>query len=170
MEFKYFKNPDKFAFLTSEPEACSVCGKLEVCFDAGGYSGINSIDCICFECLASGKLIDLDIEPNMIFDDGSEASKTITYKTPALPTWQETAWPTIKGRQPTFECIASKQDFLNKQDFLDCFIEDNQTREEVEWIWDTLPDKKLSSYEDASDISVYLFSLDNKKYWVWDAN
>lgn len=169
MDFEYFKYPERFAFLTDDQVACSICCDVKVCFDAGGYSGVNQIDCICSECLKAGKLIDLEIEPNMIFDDGSEASKIITYKTPGLPTWQDTAWPTINGLKPVFQCIASKQDFTGKEDFLDCFIEGDQAKEDVEWIWDTLPDRKLNSLKEAGDISVYLFSLDNRKYWVWDA-
>lgn len=170
MEFEYFKYPEKFAYLTDEPMPCSVCDETAVCFDAGGYSGINDIECICASCLQGGRLIDLEIEPNMIFDNGSEAAKTIIYKTPALPTWQDIAWPTIEGQYPVFECIASKQDFRNKQDFLDCFVEDDQTKKDVEWLWDSLPDKKLISYKEGNDVSVYLFTLGNQKYWVWDAN
>jgi len=170
MEFKYFKHPQKFAYLTKDEKTCSVCQDTKICFDAGGYSGINDIDYVCAECLKAGKLIDLEIEPNMIFDDGSEAAKTITYRTPALPTWQDTVWPTIDGQHPVFDCIASKKDFENKQDFLDCFIEGNQTKEEIEWLWDVLSDKQLNSYKEAGDLSVYLFILGDKKYWVWDAN
>lgn len=170
MEFEYFKYPEKFAFLTDGAMPCSICSEVSICFDAGGYSGLNDIDCICPKCLKAGKLFDLEIEPNMIFDDGSEASQTITYKTPALPTWQDTVWPTIDGQQPTFECIASKQDFSDRQEFLSCFIEGDQTQEDIAWVWDTLSDKKLRNYQEAGDISVYLFSLGSKKYWVWDAN
>ncbi|WP_345848805.1 CbrC family protein [Shewanella algae] len=170
MEFLYFKYPEKFAFLTDEPKSCSICHDTKVCFDAVGYSGINDIECICESCLKAGKLIDLEIEPNLIFDDGSEAANTITYKTPALPTWQDTPWPTIDGQYPIFECIVSKQDFSDKHEFLDCFIEGSQTKSDIEWLWDALPDRKLSTYKEGGDISVYLFSLGNKKYWVWDAN
>lgn len=170
MEFEYFKHPEKFAFLTDGPMPCSVCHDTKICFDAGGYPGVNDIECICASCLKAGKLIDLDIEPNMTFDDGSEAAKTITYKTPSLPTWQDTVWPTIDGKHPVFECIASKQDFTDKQDFLSYFFEDSQSKEDVGWLWDSLPDKKLNSYKEGGDVSVYLFSLGNQKYWVWDAN
>jgi hypothetical protein len=170
MKFEYFKYPERFAFLTDGPKACSICDKTEICFDAGGYSGVNDIDCICNNCLVAGKLIDLEIEPNMNFDDGSEAAKTITYKTPALPTWQDTVWPMIEGRFPVFEYIASKHDFKDNQEFLDCFIESDQKKEDVEWLWESLPDKQLYSYKEGRDVSVYLFSLDNRKYWIWDAN
>lgn len=170
MKFEYFRFPEKFAFLIDDSAPCSVCGDIGVWFDAGGYSGVEDIDCICSDCLKSGKLIDLEIEPNLNFDDGSEAAKTITYKTPSLPTWQDTIWPMIDGSFPVFDCIASKQDFTDKEDFLDSFIENDQNKKDVEWIWDTLPERKLNNYNESGDVSVYLFKLKNKKYWVWDAN
>lgn len=170
MEFQYFRYPEKFAFLTNGAMSCSICNESKICFDSGGYAGVNDIECICAECLKSGCLIDLEIEPNMIFDDGSEAVQIITYKTPALPTWQDTVWPTIDGQYPIFECIASKQDFDDKQEFLNCFIEEDQTKEDIEWLWDALPEKKLASYKEGGDVTVYLFGLGNKKAWVWDAN
>jgi uncharacterized protein CbrC (UPF0167 family) len=106
----------------------------------------------------------------MNYDDGSEAAKTITYRTPALPTWQGTGWPMIEGKFPVFECIASAEDFHDKSEFLDSFIEEDQSKNEIEWLWSELPRKKLNHYSEGGDISVYLFSLKGKKYWVWDAN
>ena len=170
MTFEYFKYPEKFAFLIEKPMPCSTCEEIGVWFDAGGYSGVEDIDCICYSCLKSGKLFDLEIEANINFDDGSDAAKTITYKTPALPAWQDTVWPIINGEFPVFECIASKEDFQNKDDFLYSFIEGEQKKDEIEWIWDSLPDKKLNKYSEGGDISVYLFSLNNEKHWVWDAS
>lgn len=149
---------------------CSLCGERGVWFDTGGYAGVEDIDCICSGCLKSGKLIELEIEPNLNFDDGSEAAKTITYKTPSLPTWQDTTWPIIDGEFPVFECIASTQDFKNKEEFLDSFIENDQKKKDIEWIWDALPEKVLNNYQEGGDLSVYLFILNGKKYWVWDAN
>jgi len=130
---------------------------------------VQSIDYVCFDCLANGKLKELEIEPNLNYDDGSEASEIITYKTPALPTWQDTAWPYINGEFPVFEKIADKNDFDGKNDFLESFIGD-QEKSEIEWLWEVLPDRKIKNYKDGGDISVYLFTLNGKKYWVWDAN
>jgi uncharacterized protein CbrC (UPF0167 family) len=170
MKFEYFKYPEKFTFILNKPTPCSVCREVGLWFDAAGYSGVKDIECICTNCLQSGKLIDMNIEANLSFDDGSEASKIIIYKTPSLPTWQDTFWPVIEGSFPVFECIASKQDFLDKNEFLNSFIENDQKKEEIEWLWDRLPPKKLNHYNESGDISVYLFSLKDKKYWIWDAN
>lgn len=170
MEFEYFRYPEKFAFKVAKPSPCSICGSVEDCFDAGGYSAIHNIECICSKCLKAGALVELEIKPNMNFNDGSEAAKTITYKTPALPTWQDTLWPMIDGQFPVFECIASVEDFNDKEEFLNSFIGSDQTKDDIEWLWDALPRKKLNHYNEGGDISVYLFSLHGKKCWVWDAN
>jgi len=172
MNFKYFKDPMNFSYISDKPVACSICNEIKICFDAGGYIGVEEIDYICEDCLASGKLIDLDIESNLVYaiDSSDEESLTIAYKTPAFPTWQDTAWPVVNGQYPLFERIASKEDFKDKQEFVDSFIEDEQSKSEIGWLWDMLPDKKLNNYEEAGGITVYLFSLDNRKYWIWDAN
>ncbi|WP_179952022.1 CbrC family protein [Marinicella rhabdoformis] len=170
MEFRYFRDPEGFAFLVDSPQPCSVCSKVGVWFDTGGYAGINEIDCICEACLKSGKLIDLEIEANQYYDDDSEESVTLMYKTPALPTLQETAWPLVDGELPVFERIASKQDFESKDEFLKSFSGEGHEVSEIEWLWDRLPEKKLNSYKDAGDVSVYLFTLKGNKYWMWDAN
>ncbi|WP_237064502.1 CbrC family protein [Microbulbifer zhoushanensis] len=170
MKFKYFRKPEEFAFLTDGKVACSICGSIEQCFDTGGYSGVESIDCICPNCLKDGKLKELEIEANMNFDDGSEDAEIITYKTPALPTWQDTAWPYIDGKFPVFECIASKEDFKDEKEFYQSFLRDQNDSSDIAFLWERLPDKKLSNYKEAGDVSVYLFSLDGEKYWVWDAN
>jgi len=170
MEFQFFSDPINFSYTSKEPVSCSICSEQALCFDAGGYSGVESIDYICESCLKSGKLIELDIEPNMVYGNDSESTNIIAYKTPAFPTWQDTIWPLVDGVHPVFERIASKEDFLDQDDFLASFIEGEQKRSEIHWLWDMLPNKRLKNYNEAHDISVYLFSLKQKYYWIWDAN
>ena len=170
MEFQYFSDPTNFAYISKERVGCSICKKQRLCFDAGGYSAVESIDYICPACLKAGKLIDLDIESNMVYGNDNESTIIIAYQTPAFPTWQDTAWPLVDGVHPVFERIASKEDFIDQNDFIASFIELDQKRSEISWLWDTLPDQRLKNYKDAHDITVYLFSLNQKNYWVWDAN
>ncbi len=49
MEFRYFINPKDFAFLMDQPKPCSICKKVSVWFDTGGYPGVNEIECICVD-------------------------------------------------------------------------------------------------------------------------
>ena len=172
MEFTYFKNPTSFAFLTDQEQPCSICKDVQICFDTGGYAGVNEIDCICTHCLKSGKLKSLEIEANQFYFDDSDESIELTYMTPALPTWQETIWPCIDGEFPVFEKIASKQEFENKDEFINTYYSQDNEEEpnNIDWLWEMLPEKTLKSYKDAHDISVYLFTKNGEKYWVWDAN
>ncbi len=170
MEFQYFSDPLNFAFTTDEEVNCSTCDEKAICFEAGGYMGIETIDYICACCLKSGKLIELDIESNLVYGNGADSTDIIAQKTPAFPTWQDTVWPLIDGIYPVFERIASKEDFENQEDFVESFIETDQKKNEIDWLWDKLPNKRLKNYKEATDISVYLFSIKEKNYWVWDAN
>ena len=170
MNFKFFSDTDNFAFRLDEPSNCSVCSKVGLWFDAEMYAGANEIKCICDSCLSSGGLIQLGIEPNDSIDNGTEDFKTIIYKTPSLPSWQDIQWPLINGSYPVFERIASKEDFVSKEEFIDSFIASGDKNTDLDWLWGLLPDKKLASYKGASDISVYLFRLEEHKYWLWDSN
>jgi uncharacterized protein CbrC (UPF0167 family) len=169
MKFKYFRDPENFTFIVETPSACSLCGDVGLWFSAGGYKGVNSIKAICPSCLSAGKLIPLEIEANLTFYDGSEAYETITYKTPALPVWQDTVWPVVSGEWPIFERLASKEDFDDKSDFLNAFYAVDQTVDKVEWLWNSLPAKQIKSLREGRDVQVYLFTLNNKKLWIWDA-
>ncbi len=171
MNFKYFRDPLNFAYLSDKSVSCSVCKEVKICFEAGGYVGLQDIDNICEDCLKAGKLIELGNEANLLAGDySSEAAMTIAYKTPAFPNWQDTAWPIINEQYPVFERIASKEDFNDKQEFIDSFIEEDEKKSDISWLWDMLPDKALKNYNEAPDVSIYLFSLNNRKYWVWDAS
>ncbi|TCI01297.1 hypothetical protein EZV61_18660 [Corallincola luteus] len=170
MNFKYFRDPDNFAFKTDEPMKCSVCGMLGVWFDAGGFYGIDEIECICDECLAAGKLKALEIEANEAFGGSAEENDEIIFATPALPTWQDRVWPYVDGSFCVFERIASKQDFDSKEEFKRAFSNKVAEQSDLEWLWQTLPEKTVENYQQGGDVTVYLFSNNGAKYCTWDAN
>ena len=89
MKFQYFRDPDNFAYKMEKQAECSVCNKVGLWFDAGGFYGSNKIECICDKCFLAGKLIDLGIETNDTYHGSKEDRETISYKTPSLPTWQD---------------------------------------------------------------------------------
>ena len=170
MKFRYFRDPDNFAFKTDSEIECSVCGKLGVWFDAGGFYGIDEIECICEECLAAGKLKDLEIEANEASKGSPEEAEEIIYATPALPTWQDRIWPYVDGNYCVFERIASKEDFDSKDEFKASFPSKVAEHSDLDWIWEILPDKRVKNYRQGGDVTVYLFSNNGKKYCKWDAN
>ena len=170
-KFRYFRDPDNFAFRVERALPCSVCEVEGLWFDAGGFYGTNEIECICDDCLASGKLKELEIETNEASQGPPEEIETIIYKTPALPTWQDRVWPYIDGSYCVFERMASKADFKDKYEFQGSFSHDDKEQSDLEWLWNILPDKKINNHREGNfDVSVYLFTLGNKKHCTWDAN
>ncbi len=170
MEFKYFRKPNSFAFRTDTPKGCSICGMQGIWFDGSGFNGTKDIECVCEQCLTSGKLKELEIETNIVREYGNEDADEIVFATPSLPTWQDCVWPCIDERFLVFERIASKQDFANKDEFKSAHLPEVDAITDFDFLWDTLPDQQLKNYQEGGDISVYLFSNGDKKYWLWDAN
>ncbi len=129
MKFKYFSDPDNFA---DEESKCSVCNKVGLWFDTGGYSGTNEIECICDDCLLEGKLKSLEIEANEALKGNTEDKETIIYRTPSLPTWQDSEWPFINGQYCVFERMASKADFQSKDEFKESFMESDKENSDLD--------------------------------------
>ena len=40
MKYRYFRDPDNFAYKTDQAKSCSVCGQVGIWFDAGGLYGV----------------------------------------------------------------------------------------------------------------------------------
>lgn len=171
MKFKYFRDPDNFAFKVDEALACSICGRKGIWFDAGGFFGENEIDCICDKCLVDGRLENLGIETNEVSGGYGEEARTIIYKTPALPTWQDRSWPYINGEYCVFERVASKADFESKQEFMGTFFAQDSESSDLDWLWEMLPESRISNhFEGSLNISVYLFTCQGQKLCIWDAS
>jgi Uncharacterized protein conserved in bacteria len=171
MKFKYFRDPDNFAFKVDEASACSICGKKGLWFEAGGFYGENEIDCICDECLIDGRLEELGIETNEAFGGDDEETRIIIYKTPALPTWQDRVWPHINGEYCVFERMASKADFESKGEFINSFSAQDKENSDLYWLWEILPEKRIANHLEGNfNISVYLFTCHGQKLCTWDAS
>ncbi len=171
MTFKYFRDPDNFAFKMDKPSECILCNNVGLWFDTGGYYGINEIECICDECLIKGKLKELEIEANEAFEGNTEDKETIIYKTPALPTWQSREWPFINGEYCVFERIASKEDFDGKEDFQSSFTESDRESSDLDLLWSGLQKTQITNHrEENFNASVYLFTSNGKKHCIWDSN
>jgi len=178
---KYFPDAHNFSYQTDVETPCSICKTVGICFDAGGYYGSNEIECICENCLAKGALIELDIETNEISheelskflteEEANELGNEIVYKTPALPTWQDRDWPIVNQEVCTFIKIADKHDFSTKVEFKNSFIEHYQTGTDFDWLWEMLPNEKITNYKNGNyDVSIYLFKNSKGIHCTWDAN
>ena len=105
MSFNYFANPRAFAYLADKGKACHFCKTNEDCLDGANLFGLEDIVAVCFDCMAAGKLIELDISANVINESALDSelntvavSNEITYCTPSLPTWQDSHWPVKNGK------------------------------------------------------------------------
>lgn len=176
MSFKYFKNPIAFAYMAEKGVACHFCGATSDCLDGTHFFGQEDIGAICFTCMKTGRLIELDISTNEIdefsldsrIEDSDQVANEITYCTPSVPTWQDSSWPVKNGRPYKFIKIASKLDYESKAQFLSSLFEKS---EDPEWLWNMLPDHKIENMEEGQyDISFYLYELKGDIITTWDAN
>ena len=172
IRFRYFRDPQNFAFRTDQEKICPICGEKGIWLDGGGFYGANDIECICDACLSEGKLKELDIETNEAFEGTEEQKEEIMYRTPALPTWQDRCWPYRDGDYCIFEKIASKPDFKDKAEFIGSFSKEDQENSDLDDIWENyLAEKPITSIQDGNyDISVYLFTRNGTKHCTWDAS
>ena len=172
MKFAYFDDPRSYAFLAEEGVKCEFCSTSEDCLDGGNLFGSEDIEAVCFKCMQEGKLIELDIYANDIFEDQISGDKesisnTITYMTPSIPAWQDISWPVKNGVPYKFIKIASKQDYQDKAEFVTSLFDCDQDPD----LWDMLPDHKISNMKEGQyDLSFYLFENDGDKLTLWDAN
>jgi uncharacterized protein CbrC (UPF0167 family) len=181
IEFPYFADPERFSYMTKVIVACEVCGSQEKCFDTAGCYGTGSVEAICPKCLKSGKLIEFDVCTNDVggslagklkpdFDEESH-SNIIAYCTPPLPTWQDMEWPIKNGDFCRFVKIASKPDFLDKNELFAAIPEEYHFGRDADEFWEMLPEGKITNLEDGNyDVSFYLFMAGPDKVVIWDCN
>ena len=129
MTFKYFDKPEFFIGLRDTETICDICEQSKFCFDAEGFYGSDDLTSICPECLARGKLIDINsftcngdvknlvdqlkqLNPNLTENEIQEIAKQKTIElektTPHLITWQEWSWPCSGGDYCKFIGYGSK--------------------------------------------------------------
>ena len=88
-----------------------------------------------------------------------------------MPTWQDREWPFVNDECCTFERMASKSDYENKNEFVASFLPEDRDNTDFAWLWDILPDKQIVNHKQGNfNVSVYFFSLNSKKYSTWDAS
>jgi len=169
-KFKYFRDPDSFAFRIDDRAECSICKNIGLWFDASGFYGEDDLEIICDDCLVTGKLMEREYEIfiNDAFGGNEEETNIIMYKTPPLPTWQDMVWPSINGQYCVFEGLASREDFESQEEFKKAFIRSDDGVSDLDYLWEALPKKRITTYKQAYAISIYLFTCNGEKYCTWD--
>ena len=181
MAFQYFADPVNFSYLRDDDSPCAYCGATSSRLDGGNLYGTCDIDAVCLSCVERGTLIEHDISTNSVnleevrkaigAEAAEELTNTIMYRTPKLPTWQDTFWPFVDGDFPVFLKIASKTDFDDQAQFTESILPDGISEPDPEWQWEMLPDHPIKNLKDAQyDISFYLFRRQDRLHTIWDAN
>ena len=177
MNFHYFDNPRSFSYMAEQGASCHFCSSTSDCLDAEMFFGVEEISAICFSCMQSGKLIDLDISTNDIRSedlntlkgDADKVSNDLIYCTPGLPTWQDHFWPVVDGKPAKFIKISSKPDYKDKKEFIESLY--GCLESDTDWLWSILPDHKVTNLKNGQfSISFYLFDIDGSKLTLIDAN
>jgi uncharacterized protein CbrC (UPF0167 family) len=60
-QFKYFLDPEKFAYILEGEHECEICHKKATCFDGSTYYGEDEYSAICFDCVSQRRLQEINI-------------------------------------------------------------------------------------------------------------
>jgi uncharacterized protein CbrC (UPF0167 family) len=185
MNFKYFDRPELYASYTDEDTSCEMCGKLTKCFDATLFFGTAELEAICPQCLAQGKLYDMDVftcegdieelekqlkalhpdvEETAIRKLSEEKTKELEKTTPHLITWQDWPWPCADGDYCRFIGYGSKQ-FYHKhsngvaaeQVFENSLYHFVKDIKEAEELWEELNEEEIRNYDQSADYSTLFY-------------
>jgi uncharacterized protein CbrC (UPF0167 family) len=180
--FRYFANPHAFSTYTDEPTKCDVCRLTKPGYK-GPFYGEIEIDFVCEDCLATGRLVPLDVTTNegdqaklseqlrqlqsKVPEDQIQAlvrerTMELEHRTPQVVTWQPFFWPAHHGDYCLFIKEAGKLDLKalapdgdGRKFFAEHLYDDSDT--DVQWVWETIrPDPPTSSHG-AYSTGVYLF-------------
>jgi uncharacterized protein CbrC (UPF0167 family) len=199
MTFKYFDKPEILIGIQDKKEICDTCGEEKYCFNAEAFYGEESINSICPNCLAIGKLLGRSIytctgdvlelkrqikelNPAMSDDEvdilSKEKTEELEKKTPHLTTWQDWSWPSADGDYCKFIGYGSKPFYKElarsnriEEFFKDSFYDKNSFTDNL---WEDVPDKLIRNFEESNQYNIlfYIFkSLNSDKIiTIWDCN
>ncbi len=186
ISFKYFAEPELLTELSKDTE-CSLCGETTVCFPAEAQDEQGSIEAICPDCLASGKLMNRDIttvdgdmnelerqlsvlHPEMSKTEivmlADEKKEELEKTTPPLITFEDWLWPCIDGDYCRFIGYGSRAFYDKHADkggknlFINSLYNKAISKAEAEYLWDeVLSEEEIKDYEDSTieDTVFYVF-------------
>ena len=98
-EFKYHPDPiGTGAFIKGEPKECSCCGKpTEIWYELPFYTCSGDVDCLCPDCIASGRAAEKfygQFQDDCSTGEVSDPAKLdeLVHRTPGYCGWQQEYW------------------------------------------------------------------------------
>ena len=189
MNFKYIDQPRNFASYLENDTVCETCGNLRKCFDATLFFGTAELQIICEQCLAEGKLNDLDVytcegdieelenqirlqHPLMpekelqalVKQRTTELEKT----TPHLITWQDWPWPAAEGDYCRFIGYGSKNFYQKhsptspQQFFEETLYHYQKDIHDAEELWEELNEEDIPTYDDSAKYSTLFYVFESQ--------
>jgi uncharacterized protein CbrC (UPF0167 family) len=186
MTFTYFENPEMHTGLQEHIATCHFCEEEKACFDAESFYGEDKINSICPECLAAGRLVEIDsftcngdmeelrrqlkeIHPDMSSTEieqlALQKTTLLERTTPPLITWQDWEWPCADGdycrfigfgSQPLYERLATAGS--GEELFKDSFYSGLEDDVDTDDLWESvLPEDEIRDFQDSSEMETLFY-------------
>lgn len=131
--FRYFERPYDYSTYHEDAKRCDICGEDRPVYDGPFYGERDDIERVCEECLAAGRLRDLDLETNEGDSAalraslaalrpelnevereriGRERDDEVRHMTPHVVTWQDFIWPVHCGDYCRYVGEVGQRDLL----------------------------------------------------------
>jgi len=186
MNFTYFEHPEVYTPLRENVTTCDFCKNEKACFDAEAFYGEDKINSICPECLAAGRLLEIDsftcngdidglkrqlkeihsdLTSTEIEQIALQKTSLLEKTTPPLLTWQDWEWPCADGdycrfigfgSRPLFERLATTS--TAEQLFKDSFSSGLEDDMDTDELWENvLPEHQIRDFQDSSEMDTLFY-------------
>lgn len=186
MNFTYFEQPELYTGLRDHVATCHFCKSEKACFDAEAFYGEDKISSICPECLATGRLLEIDSftcngdidglrrQLKEVYADMSgteieslalQKTSSLEKTTPSLMTWQDWEWPCADGdycrfigfgSQPLYERLAATAS--GEDLFKGSFSAGLEDDIDLDDLWDNvLPENEIRNFQDSSEMDTLFY-------------
>ena len=177
-KFKYFLQPEKYAYVLEKKEECDICHKIAKCFDGSTYYGEEEYNAFCFECVSNGRLEEVNafgVDPDAralrnqliekypllskdeIENKLQEKTKELSFTTPKFPTWQDFFWPAHCGDYCEFIKLAGQADYnelapnRNGKEFFKNTLYYNLQDTDIDAVWNDLKKNSVKGIVNDND-------------------
>ena len=168
--FRYHPNPlETGAFTqTDSPVICNCCGRHVYLYYDGPFYAIEEVDCLCPECIASGKAaekFDGEFQDEASLEEGTDDEEKLDellHRTPGYHGWQQEYWRAHCGDFCAFVGYVGYRE-LKQMGIVEEILDDSAINRE----W-AEPEELLKNLVNGGSIQGYLFQcLRCRKHLLW---